>query len=147
MDTLSDNLRDVLLRHEAFWQCDETERPLIGITRWPYIPLQAFDYGFSFEEGILHPEMLVVDHFLPQYEAYYETYGLLDGDLFWWATLPGAMPWLEAIVGCPVRYSEKAGSLCAEPVIFDWGYMSLPDPVSDSPSFAEGTCYPFRIIN
>ena len=103
MVRMSGEVHDVLRRHKAFWHCGKLEHPLLGITRWPYIPLHAFDYGVPFQEGILQPDMLVLDHFLPQYEAYYAAHGLLDGDLFWWATPLGAMPWLEAIVGCPVR--------------------------------------------
>ena len=114
-----DALHKVLQRHQAFWQCGAVDRPLLGIARKPSTPIQAFDWGLTFDEGLLQPEMLAVDHFLPQYEASYATEGLYDGDLFWTAHPPG-IPWMEAIVGCPVRFSRTSGSIFTGSVISAW---------------------------
>jgi hypothetical protein len=60
--------------------------------------------------------MLRVEHFVPQYEAYFARQGILDGDLFWSALPPRAIPWFEAILGCPVEYSLRDGAIFSRPL-------------------------------
>ena len=74
-----------------------------------------FDWGLPTPEGILEPEMLHVERLLPQYEALFADRPL-DDDLGWPAMPPTAIPWLEAILGCPVRYSVPSGSMFSEPI-------------------------------
>ena len=133
--SISNELRDVLRRHQAFWQCTEVEKPLVGTSRWPHHSMQDFDWGLSSPEGTLRPERLVVEHFLPQYEGYYNAKGVLDEDLFWPAMPLRGIPWLEGVMGCPIHYSIAHGSIFAEPVIHDWNRLPQPDPLPDNPWF------------
>lgn len=132
MAQIAEQVHAMLQRHYAFWQCGAADQPLIGITRWPYIPIQAFDWGLNFDQGILDPKMLAIDHFMPQYEEVYSTKGLLDGDLFWIAQPPGAVPWMEAIVGCPVHFSKTSGNMFTQPVIYDLNRVSQLGQLSDN---------------
>jgi len=132
MALASQDVRDALRRHQAFWEWAEAEKPLVSTVRWPHHAIHDFDWGLLNPEGILHPEMLVVDHFMPQYESYYEAGGVLDGDLFWPAVPPRAVPWLEGIVGCSIRYSTTYGSIVTEPAISDWSWCPQLEPLSDN---------------
>jgi hypothetical protein len=62
--------------------------------------------------------MLRVEHLLPQYEARFADQPL-DDDFCWPAMPPTAIPWLEGILGCPIRYSLPSGSISAEPAPVD----------------------------
>jgi hypothetical protein len=105
----------LLARHEAFWRCEPAGSPLLGLSRWGQVTMAQFDWDLPAPEGTLEPEMLRVEHLLPQYEALFAGRPL-DDDLCWPAMPPTAIPWLEAILGCPVRYSIPSGSMSAEPV-------------------------------
>lgn len=108
-------IASVLDRHEAFWRRGPADRPLLGLSRWAQVTMGQFDWGLQEPEGILEPEMVRVERLLPQYEALFAGRPL-DDDICWPAMPPTAIPWLEAILGCRVRYSVPAGSISAEPI-------------------------------
>lgn len=102
----------ILERHQAFWESGPVDRPLIGSVRTPQNPIMDFDWGFPPGEGILEPEMIEVHHLLPQFEAYFAAgAGPLDRELFWPCVPTRSIPWIEAIVGAPIRYANAPGSL------------------------------------
>jgi len=111
-------LSEILARHEAFWLCKPADAPLLGMSRWAQISAAQFDWGLPTSEGLLAPEMLSVGHLLPQYEALFADRPL-DDDLCWPAMPPTAIPWLEGMLGCPIRYSLPSGSFSAEPAPVD----------------------------
>jgi hypothetical protein len=100
-------------RHAAFWRRDPAARALVSRSRWWSVTTAQLDWGLDHGEGTLHPDDLDARHFRPQYAALFEARGPLDGDLFWPAMPPTAVPWLEGMLGCPVRYSIEAGSISA----------------------------------
>ena len=108
---MTNALTQLIRRHEAFWASGDVDQPLIGTSRWPYITTRDFAWNLPAPEGNLDPEMLVVEHLLPQYEAKLEERGILEGDLFWVAMPPRSVPWFEAIVGCKINYSLPSGSM------------------------------------
>jgi len=134
---LINKVDDLLARHAAFWHCRAVERPLVGVTRWSQFNLSQFDWGLPDEEGILRPEMLDVDHFLPQYEALFGDGGPFDDDLCWSAMPPKAIPWLEGALGCPIEYSLRAGSISARPILGDGPLELVPAPLADNSWFAK----------
>lgn len=87
---------------------------------WAETTTAHFDWGLPAPTGILEPEMLDVDRFLPQYRAQFEDHGLTNGDVIWVAVPPLAVPWHEAITGCRPRYSIPAGSMAGDHVGGDW---------------------------
>ena len=113
---MTDVVARTLTRHRAFWERAPADRPVRGTTRWSQISSRHFDWGIPAGDGTVEPEMLRVDHFLPQYEALYVERGPLDDDFVWPAMPPTAIPWLEGILGCPIRYSVPSGSFHAEPI-------------------------------
>jgi hypothetical protein len=132
-----DSLREVLARHRAFWQCGSANQPLVGKVRMPRNPLDDFDWGLPEGQGKLEPQLVVVDHFLPQVEEYYQAGGVLDGDLFWPVVPTRSIPWLEAIMGASIFYSNDHGvvSIFAEPVISDWDHAPAVVPLPKNPWF------------
>jgi hypothetical protein len=118
---------DVLLaRHDDFWRRGETDRPLVGTSRWPGHSMSDFDWGLPADEGVLLPDMLHAEHLVPQFEAYYRDGGALDGDLIWPATPLRGVFWLEAIAGATLRYSVQQGWMSTHPTL---EAFALSDPV------------------
>ncbi len=107
-------IEELLARHEAFWRCDPANAPLLGMSRWAQVSASQFDWRLPTDEGLLEPEMLKVEDLLPQYETLFAGRPL-DDDLCWPAMPPTAIPWLEGVLGCPVRYSLPSGTFSAEP--------------------------------
>jgi hypothetical protein len=126
------SLAEILERHKAFWGCATVDRPLIGWVRWPANPILDFDWGFPEGEGELRPEMIEVGRLLPQFEAYFEKGpGLLDGDLFWPCLPTRSLPWVEAILGSRVHYSNTPTSkgLFSEPIVSNWSHPPEVPPL------------------
>ena len=119
----SASIASALDRHEAFWRCGPAERPLLGMSRWAQVTMEQFDWGLAAPEGTLEPTMVKVEDLVPQYEALFAGRPL-DDDLCWPAMPPTAIPWLEAILGCPIRYSTVSGGMFAE-AIGDPGVAAL----------------------
>ena len=111
----AEGIVSVLDRHQGFWHRGPADRPLLGLSRWAQVTMGQFDWGLPTPEGILEPEMLRVERMLPRYEALFAERPL-DDDLGWPAMPPTAIPWLEAILGCPVRYSVPSGSIFCQPM-------------------------------
>ncbi len=130
----ADGIEALLARHEAFWRCADADRPLVGTSRWPAHSMLDFDWGLPASEGVLQPEMLRLDHLLPQLEAYYDTDGELDGDLVWPAIPLRGVFWLEAIAGATLLYSVQEGWFSTQPSLQS---LELPGPISvvDNPWF------------
>lgn len=117
----SDTLEAALKRHAAFWVRGEVDRPLIGAgAKGSYFPLRALRTMLSIEDGLITPEMIEVGPFLDYIEGQFSNEGVLLGDLFWSAYPWVAIPWMEAILGCPIRISKESDSLWSEPILTDW---------------------------
>jgi hypothetical protein len=118
-----ERLPEILRRHRAFWGCEAVERPLVGVSRYAYFPLEDFDLGV--EAGPFLPEMLDPESLLPQYERMFADGGLYMGDFLWAASPLWGLPWLEAIIGCPVEVSKDYATLWARHCYPDLG--AVPD--------------------
>ena len=109
----------ILADHLAFWRGEAVSRPLVSVSRWSDRSVQDFDWGFSRSEGYLEPDMLSLDRLLERYEELYRVAGPFDGRLLWTAAPPRAIPWMEAILGCQVRYMLPGGGFWVEPADLD----------------------------
>jgi hypothetical protein len=115
-DVGQSDLLPIVRNHMMFWRSVPVDAPLFSTSRWPHESIQEFDWGLPGDVGTLEPDMLRVEHFVPQYESYFARKGALDGDLFWSAMPPRAIPWFEAILGCPIEYSLREGAIFSTPV-------------------------------
>jgi hypothetical protein len=121
-------------RHRAFWTRGTADHPLAGAKRTTAFTLG--DYEFPITDRPLAPQ----DVDIPQARAWAEALycsgdGFLDGELVWGAPpLPG-IPWMEAILGCPIWVSKESGSLWAAPCLRDWEEIERAFPLSSNPWF------------
>lgn len=102
-------------RHTAFWACERVHAPLIGVVvgGWSAF-LENRGAEAVWGDGYLVPGMLKPEAFVGDCREALERYDKLDDDLFHTAQPFPAVPWLEAITGCPVRRSRH--HLWAEPL-------------------------------
>ena len=76
--------------------------------------------------------MIIVDRLMPQFEAYFdEATGPLDGEFFWPCLPTRTVPWLEAIVGARIYYSNtpSSRSIYPKPFVDDLGRLPAVEPL------------------
>ena len=102
---------DLIARHEAFLNLEPVERPLLGFWRGGYYPAEQFPAGTaSWRDGRpLQPQDLSFPPFAPDYESLYRLHQQPGDDFFYVGSAYWGIPWMEAILGCPVSVS---GSNC-----------------------------------
>lgn len=91
-------------RHEAFLECRRMDRPLLGPWRSGYFPAEQFPHGTStWEVGkSLRPEEVAFAPFAEDYERLNVLQSDESGDFNYVGSAYWGIPWLEAIMGCPV---------------------------------------------
>ena len=106
------DLEQRLEAHRRFWRREDHGKPLCAA----YV---APDFFFSTHyEAVRHlllepgktitPDMLEVQAFLPDYERMYQQSLELEQDAFWVGTPFTGIPWMEAILGCPVTATPSS---------------------------------------
>lgn len=99
-------------RCDAFWARAETDRPLIATRVGDWTSEDHYPNGLaSLPDGQLQPADFDVAAFWPDYELLYARHAATVADVPWAAFPPFPMPWLEAIIGCPVYH--RAGAIWA----------------------------------
>ena len=112
------DIKEVLRRHDAFWEMEEVEAPLMSVGR--YNPLRRgaripLSDGRCAQEGeYLTPEKIDPARFIDQRAA---PPSAVEG-AFIRGLAPYGLCWTEAILGCPTRI--VSGSVWSEPFLDDW---------------------------
>jgi len=109
---MRDDPTTILARHRVFWSREPADRPILSVQA--YTPLQPL--ALDLPAAYLQPEQLRVEDVLRANQAMLDSGGILQGDLFLVGEPYQPVPWMEAIVGCPIRVSAQTGSFRAEPV-------------------------------
>jgi len=120
----------ILERHKAFWNMEDVEKPLLRITRYRRtgfgqprssmrLPLadgtMAQDDVFYLEPEVLSPEVLSPMDERPS------AVPATSGDVIPVLAPYTKVPWMEAIIGCPIRVSLQSSSMWSEPALgADW---------------------------
>jgi hypothetical protein len=94
-----------IARYRAFWAREPVRRPLVGFSFIGWFPLEEFAVCRSWgTDGNLSPEMVQPEAFLDDHLRMLREGEIVDDDLIRGAC-PGqvAIPWLPAVVGCPLR--------------------------------------------
>jgi hypothetical protein len=86
-------VRQALTRHEAFWKRQEVNRPLVQIRR----------DRRKLENTDIRPEMLDVEELTSHAGDKSLARSLLNQDLFHLECAFSGVPWMEAILGCPIK--------------------------------------------
>ena len=135
MDILP-SIDEILKKHEAFWNMEDAEKPLLRISRYssgygqqqPPMKMPLADGAMASEDVFyLEPEMLSPERFSPKDERP-SAVPATGGDLLAVRAPFTKVPWMEAILGCPIRVSLQSSSMWSEPVLGeDWrkNYKSL----------------------
>lgn len=111
--------------HKAYWQKNELPRPLIGYQ----IGSQLISENFTAAQKLLAepreitPEMIVVEDYYEDYQRMYLDSLEIEQEAFWAAMPFPGIPWLEAILGCPIYSSE--GSFWAKPCYDDINQVKI----------------------
>jgi hypothetical protein len=106
---------DLLERHRRYWTGEPLDRPLIGHYReGEFVLAPLIEAGVP--EGIITPEEISEPEvFVTLYRHYrhiVETKNL-QADLIYALKPPLAIPWMEAIMGCPISVSLEAQAMTA----------------------------------
>ncbi len=90
--------------HEAFLACRPVERPLLGLWIGGYYPAEQFPGGTAaWRPGQrLGPQDVHFSPFADDYEFLYQAHRVADDDFFYVGSAYWGIPWLEAMLGCPV---------------------------------------------
>jgi hypothetical protein len=100
--------QELLARHEAFLLRQPVDRPLIGFWIGGYYPAEQFRSGTSLWRAgqILQPQDVCFERFVPDYERLWRLHRDANDDFFYVGSAYWGIPWLEAILGCPVVAGE-----------------------------------------
>ena len=121
---------DALKRHRAFWNREATDRPVWGINLG-FFANEVFPRVMArLGTGPVKPDDIPVDEFLKDCDDRWAAQQGLGDFPFTCAALP-AVPWLEAVAGCPIMASPS--SLWAEPCLSDWEAWDWDRPGMASP--------------
>ena len=102
-------------KHRAFWDMEEVDVPVIGlfVGGWTFFKdNRGADNIWSLDRIL--PEHLEPERFIEDYERLFGTENELGDDLIRAAQPFSSIPWMEAIVGCPVRCSRP--NVWSEPI-------------------------------
>lgn len=104
----SENMAQRRERSRKFWTRESVERPLIGFQVGPYLLAHRLSAGKLLlgTERLVTPDMLSPKAFIPSYEELYQMSLQVEQDIFWCAEPYGAIPWMEAMFGCPIVVSD-----------------------------------------
>ena len=99
---------------KRFFDMSNSEGPLLGFFRETYYPLKRYRTETFLPGGALTPALIEVEAFLPEYERLFRLHEEAEGDFLWGAAAFWGIPWMEALVGCPVIADHTTGSSRSE---------------------------------
>ena len=101
--------------HRAYWNRSQMELPVVAFRTGSIFFNEQFKVSAHlFQDRRILPEMLDVDGFMEDYERMFVETEKIGQTAFWAAEPFNAVPWLEAIMGCPIY--GTASSLISHPV-------------------------------
>ncbi|MGO9310753.1 MAG: hypothetical protein ACLQDL_17230 [Spirochaetia bacterium] len=120
MEKAQRNLADLCSRNEAFLARKAVGRPLVGIHIWDreYRRMYRETNRSIPEKGEVKPEHIDTESFLRDVGNLLRQNEKIGGDLFWPVVSYVYLPWMEAIVGCPIYASEN--TFYTKPCIDSW---------------------------
>lgn len=118
-------------RFQAFLECQPAARPLLACTVGFTMPEQYPATARCLPQGLVSPEAIRTEAFLADCSRLYQLHGRLADDFPFVAAPFVYVPWLEAIMGCPIHASET--SMWAQPVVDAWDQWRWEQPAPDNP--------------
>ena len=101
----------LISRHEAFLNFTPVDRPLLGFWLGGYYPADQFPNGAALRRDgqPLQPQDISFRPFAEDYESLCRVHREAEDDFFYVGSAYWGIPWMEAVLGCPV---VAAGSNC-----------------------------------
>jgi hypothetical protein len=89
--------------HKVYWNRSQMELPVVAFRKGSIFFNEQFRASARlFQDRQILPEMLDVEGFLEDYERMFVETEKIGQTAFWVAEPFNAVPWLEAIMGCPI---------------------------------------------
>ncbi len=129
--TTDARMEEKLRRQRAFWTREEIDRPAVTFWMGTYSSFEVYRGAASLGEGLLTPENIHPEEFLPDYERLYQTSTRIDDDSFYAASPFFGIPWLEGMVGCPVHVGGE--SVWSEEYVDDLARLPALDLSPENP--------------
>jgi hypothetical protein len=125
---------NLIARHEAFLNREPVERPLLGFWRGGYYPAEQFPAGTAgWRDGQeLRPADVSFAPFAADYEKLFRLHQQADDNFFYVGSAYWGIPWLEAILGCPVF---AAGANCRAESCLGESIAAPPVDLESNPWF------------
>jgi DNA-binding FadR family transcriptional regulator len=104
------SLEERLALHRAFWTRQNQPRPLASFRVGDFFFARHFHAALPLLEPDkpISPEMLIVSEFLQDYERMFQEAEVLGQDCFWTGEPFTGIPWMEAILGCPIHAGQAS---------------------------------------
>lgn len=104
------SLEERLDLHRAFWAREQQSRPLASLRVGDFFFARHFQAALPLlePEKPITPEMLIVSEFFSDYEHMFRQAEDLGQDGFWTGEPFTGIPWMEAILGCPIRGGRES---------------------------------------
>ena len=95
--------------YQKFWNLETVQHPIIGFDVGGFFPFQWFGALREIKEKEwLQPEHLIVEKYLEDYTKLYKRSSSVNDDLIKGVSPIPAIPWIEAMLGCPVEISGES---------------------------------------
>jgi hypothetical protein len=105
---------ELIARHRAFWEPSEPALPLCEYFTGGLFPLATFKHGLR--DGLLGPEMILPEAWEPFYRDV--GFGVPKRHELVEVAYPFVnIPWMEGIMGCPIRVTLSSYSIGSEPFL------------------------------
>ena len=123
------DLAELRARHEAFWRLEEVDIPLLKIPAHanedhPYVlALNVAEAVTAKENAFLTPDLIQPERIYGRFHGQDNEFSECEtiGDVFAVIMPYDKLPWVEAIVGCPVQVSLSANTMWSRPCLSpDW---------------------------
>lgn len=102
----------------------KNEKPLFGCTLGMFTKEHLPRTTAAFPDRQLTPEDVDIEAFLEDCEALWEAHNKMDDDFPFVAAPVTSIPWMEAIMGCPIMCKDN--SIWAEPCVENWEGWEAP---------------------
>jgi hypothetical protein len=121
-----------IVAYRRFWDRQEVERPLMGFDIGGFFPFRRFETLRRIRgKGVIQPEMIIPQECLDNYASFYRESTRIDDDLIKGVSPIPAIPWMEAMLGCPVKVLGE--SIWAEERRAEWNDLEDLTIEDDNP--------------
>jgi hypothetical protein len=107
------DLQALLERHRKFWELEEVDRPLLVVPVDVYAPTKRF--CSTLRTNVLEPDAVDAMLVMEEYDRLAAMHEEIGDDYLVGAEPVLGVPWLEAMVGCPIHVSST-GAMAAKAV-------------------------------